>query len=403
MSNKSVCLLILNIFILLVVSACSNPKTTAVNEKWDYDVVVLPFTDSLGNVYLVGPDNQIEFVKSIHADEDQRELPLPDEVNQSQLNDVRNLLSADFHALGIIGVVDGNVMLLMSVVDGITGNVIGSTELALELDEEDIEKLPLSEGFPDHALSLSISSLIQVNSIGGLKLHNLTYKEDPRAGRIVKGIFRILDGFRTRTRERPKIFDAFDDEKGDDPRDAPPPNLFGEEIDSQTCRVKLQCRWGLSTQYYTLVAPGFATQIKHCGYFTYIPSATPKRLGTHIQPGTGGSPGSGALVDSHVQGLIFISDRGFQEHSWAYKFVPYDVQGAAECRRATCVRAIFWEYSLRDARPYNAFAWGKPNSNSFIGAVRNDCGITGLPMVGDGKYKGLTYWRGLPVWRTQDK
>lgn len=418
MSNKLVCLIILNISILLVASACSDHATTAVNEKWDYDVVALPFIDSLGNVYLVGPDNQIEFIESIHAEEDQLELSLPDEVNQSQLNDVINLLSADFHALGIIGVVEGNVMLMMYVVDGITGNVIGSTELALELNQEDIEKLPLPEGFPDHALSLTISSLIQVNSIGGLKLHNLTYKEDTRAGHFVKGIFRILDGFRDPIAEPPyKIFSAFDDEEGDDPRDTPPPNLYGEEIDSQTCRVKLQCRWGMSTQYYTAIAPGFLYGAKHCGYFTYIPSATPERLGTHVQPGTGGSPASGSFLNGHVQGLIFISDRGFQEYSWAYKFVPYDVQGKDACDIATCVRRISWDYSLRDARPYNALAWRKPNSNSFIGVVRDHCDITGLPVAGDGQYKGLTYWRfpGVPPgsepipglitrhWRTHDK
>lgn len=173
-----------------------------------------------------------------------------------------------------------------------------------------------------------------------------------------------------------------------DPRDEPPPVLYGEEIDYQlACRVKIQWHWAAAIDdegLFSGVGPGMLLQQKHFGVFTRISDDPAPRLGHHIQgKGLIGTK-SGVLVQEG-----FLSDEGFRE-IWADYIDLYD--SATEqpykseeeiCAMARCLRRESAAYGALGPRPYTTLAdytmifltERHPNSSSFVGAIVEACGV----------------------------
>jgi len=378
------------------------------------DIAVMPFTDSNGNVYLVGEDGNIEKLAGITAEFDNEVGSST--VNESMQREFEKTFDVDLHVVGVIGRRDTELVIYTAALDPVTGDVYANHLDSLAVTDEQLEKLSLAEGLPEQALAISIDSIMGIHKKNGIRKQNIKFRV-PRLSPGPKGgwggVFRralgLGDKGKTRTRPvpwKPWGLDTRPND-GDDPRDTPPPEIFGEEIDTDmVCRVKIQCRWATAKLYYPPVASVISIRNKHCGYFTYIPGAGVERLGTHVQPGVGTGTHGGSLLNGHVEALVFQSDRGFQELSWSYKFLPYDnVRDNSDnkppvCAMAKCIRENSWKYHLLDARPYTPFGSDKPNSNSFIGAMKKACNVpaSNLPTYvrggGDqeGNYAGLHYW-----------
>lgn len=189
---------------------------------------------------------------------------------------------------------------------------------------------------------------------------------------------------------------------GDDPRDTPPPIIFGEEIDKEdSCRVKIQCHWGAARGPITGWISKALVGQRHCAFYTRIDSEGQPMLGHHIQ---------GSLFTVRIETKIFSSDAGFLElqsdywDHWDSYSAPID-----SCALATCLRGMVNEFDAIRERPYKAFADGKhfttavhSNSSSFIGALVDSCTVPSpTPTLGNSSNRPLVrrdYKEGFAGW-----
>lgn len=192
------------------------------------------------------------------------------------------------------------------------------------------------------------------------------------------------------------------DDDGDDPRDTPPPLIFGEEIDDEaSCRVKVQCHWGVA------VGPisGWLSKVligqRHCAFYTRIDSDPQPKLGHHIQ---------GSLHTAKIETRSFNTDAGFLELQSDY-WDHWDSYTTTvdHCALAQCLRGKVVEFDAITERPYKAFADGKhpttlvhSNSSSFIGALVDSCAVPSpTPTLGNISARPLVrtdYKQGFAGW-----
>lgn len=313
----------------------------------------------------------------------------------------------------------------VTAVDGLSGLEVSHADAVL--DKNKVRKVEAPEGVTLHALSspyaapnaraLSLSSLLTLNATFALPLFEV---KGPRGGwgQVFKDALGVGE-----TRERPRnprppsfprprddqdnLDDAGTPDGGTDPRDEPPPTIFGEELDGGViCRVKLQCQYATQMHRSWMQSPagvlfgfsfnGHVLGYFHCGWYTFIPDAAQyQRLGFDVQAVDFGTRG----LSGRTYARVFNSDQGFKELSVTFQFEPYDsqpVDNGRSCEIANCVRRSSWTYAALGDRPYDMFPGDEPNSNSFIGAIAKRCAITDPdfpPAADDGKYPGWNYWR----------
>lgn len=192
------------------------------------------------------------------------------------------------------------------------------------------------------------------------------------------------------------------EDDGDDPRDTPPPLMFGEEIDKKlSCRVKVQCHWGAATGPITGWLSKTLIGQRHCAFYTRIDSDPQPMLGHHIQ---------GSLFTVRIETKIFSSDAGFSElqsdywDHWDSDSAPID-----SCPLAICLRGKVAEFDAIRERPYKAFADGMDrttsvhsNSSSFIGALVDSCAVPSpTPALGNlawGSLIRMDFHQGFAGW-----
>lgn len=185
-----------------------------------------------------------------------------------------------------------------------------------------------------------------------------------------------------------------EEDDGDDPRDTPPPTIYGEEIDAEDmCRVKVQCHWGLASGAVSAWLSKKIIGQRHCAIFTRIDTAQPVRMGHHIQ-------GNG--FTGHIETSQFQSDAGYKEiypdywDHWDSFSNPVNSCPIAECLRA---KTSQYDTTFRD-RPYKGMADGNsatravhPNSTSYIGAMVDSCSVPSpTPRIGVMHYNPLFRW-----------
>ncbi len=370
-------------------------------------VIVVPFQNSEGQLLIA--DGEGGFILGT-AKVVQFKYPLLSLEQQSQTEHeiLKKYMSADIVLTGEFLETEEGFIITPVAISARTGFQMAATKIVVPATQ--IKHVVL----PDNIVvtkAIILDSQIPILSMNSsLKLYAMSsiplvfFATGPQGG--WGGVFRrAFGGGDTRTQTRPVRLSSFPrpgvdvdnlDDDGDDPRDTPPPNFYGEEIDGeQICRTKLQCHnamqfvraWGPNLPGLTVLA-----DVRHCGWYTFIPDADPSRIGFHIQSGD-------SLSKGRLQALVFFSDRGFQELSITYRFTPYDSQptdNSRSCEIARCIRRNSWAYGARGDRDYQALDQLRPNSNSYIGAMARRCSITSneFPVANsDGKYPGWNYWR----------
>lgn len=370
-------------------------------------VIVLPLQDSKGQLLIANGEGGFSLGTPTATAFEYPIISLED-LTDSQRDFLEKYRSADIVITGEFVSSGEGYKITAIAISPRTGFQMAATEILVRSQEVNSIDLPSNvflaraDIFDSQIPILSLYSTVQLYSSPDFA--RISFSTGPQGG--WGGVFRrAFGGGETRTRTRPARLSSFPrpkadkdnlDETGDDPRDTPPPNFYGEEVDGeQICRVILQCQnalqiartWGPSLPGLTVIA-----DIRHCGWYTYIPDAEPKRIGFHIQPGD-------SLNKGRLQALTFFSDRGFKELSITYRFAPYDSQprdNNRACKIARCIRLNSWAYGVKGDRDYQAFNQLRPNSNSFIGAIAKRCSISSRNFPSsssDGKYPGWNYWR----------
>ena len=380
----------------LVVMACgSRPALVPepiLEPKGQLAAVVLPFAGPAGELAVLekGSLRILEGVGAVNPAGPIGEAPLPPEV----LPAVDHLLNANVIVGGRFAPRDGRTELVLDAFDPATGRVFASATLMLEAPPAGTAGAWSTA--PAFAY-LPVASLPKLHGAGLLARHVFEIGPEEGWAEVFKRTLGGAVGAITATTvARLPGFPTKERRDSDDPRDAPPPEIFGEEIEGQSCRVKLQCRWAVPVSR-RLAGLGWFRNSYHCGWYTFIPSAEPKRIGFHL---TG--PWFADFGESRtgwVEAWTFTSDRGWEEFSLTFRFLEYDSQRDGHpdaCEAARCLRRESWAYAAWGERPYEVMGQRLPNSNSFLGAVADRCGLTMPPLPqfpAEGQVPGWFYWR----------